>query len=120
MDIKIKKVKDVNIVYPPKRVDFDKCQVLGETLKDLINKDATAHLLLNFNDVDHLNSSGLSVILQSLKMLNDSDRKLKICMVSESVERVLRIVDLNSFVEIMETEEEALESFIRKKTATVN
>ncbi|MFC1670914.1 STAS domain-containing protein [Spirochaetota bacterium] len=120
MEIKIKKVNNVNVVYPPARVDFDKCRVLGETLEDLINKDVSAHLLLNFNDVDHLNSTGLSVILQSLKMLNDSNRKLKLCMVNENVQRVLRIVDLNSFVEVMETEEDALESFIIKQAISTN
>ncbi|MCZ3366366.1 MULTISPECIES: STAS domain-containing protein [Methanobacterium] len=83
-------------------------------LEKCINKvigDGCINLLLNFQRVDYISSSGLRVVLSSLKQLKKSGGKIILSNLHPYVMEVFEISGFKQIFEIYESEEEALKSF---------
>lgn len=83
-------------------------------LEKYINKvilEGCINLLLNFQGVDYISSSGLRVVLSSLKQLKKSGGKIILSNLHPYVMEVFEISGFKQIFEIYESEEEALNSF---------
>ena len=83
-------------------------------LEKHINKVIMAgcsNLLLNFQGVDYISSSGLRVVLSSLKQLKKSGGNIILSNLHPYVMEVFEISGFKQIFEIYESEEEALKSF---------
>lgn len=111
MKIVTKKVENVIIVYPPSWLDLDTSAAFKTRIAKLIDAESECHLLLNFKDVKHINSSNLSELIKAKKKMDKSKRAMKMCGVHTKVKDVFAVVNFDSFFEIFDTEDEALFSF---------
>lgn len=83
-------------------------------LEKCINKvilGGCSNLLLNFQGVDYISSSGLRVVLSSLKQLKKSGGNIILSNLHPYVMEVFEISGFKQIFEIYESEEEALKSF---------
>ena len=70
----------------------------------------TRGVLLNFKEVEYINSSGISTVIGLLTEARNSDRELLICGLSEHYAKIFDIMGLTDFVSLFESEEAALRS----------
>ena len=57
-------------------------------------------ILLNFQEVDYINSTGIALIVGLLAQARKSHRRLVVCGLSEHYQEIFRITRLSDFIEI--------------------
>jgi len=83
-------------------------------LENVLNKsiqEGSRVIVLDCQELKMIDSSGLSVLIQVIKHLSQRDGSLKLCNLSEAVGKVIRLSNLEKFVDIHEDVESALEEF---------
>ncbi len=65
-------------------------------------------VLLNFKDVEYINSTGIALIVGLLAQARKAHRKLAVCGLSEHYQEIFRITRLSDFMQIYEDERSAL------------
>lgn len=74
--------------------------------KALVTDPAT--VILNFNDVAYMNSTGIALIVGLLAQARKTHRRLVTCGLSEHYQEIFRITRLSDFMTIYEDEASAL------------
>ncbi|MBW1972373.1 MAG: STAS domain-containing protein [Deltaproteobacteria bacterium] len=100
---------DLLIVKPKvKRLDAIVAVSFKDKITEFINQGKKL-ILLNLNDVNFIDSSGLGAIVTILKRLG-RDGKLYLCYVSEPVENMFKLTRMDKIFKIFDTEEQAIQS----------
>ena len=68
-------------------------------------------MIVDFKDLDYISSAGLRVILKATKALNREDGKIMLCSMQDYVKEVFEIAGFDSFLPIVASMDEALNSF---------
>ena len=68
-------------------------------------------MLLNFKNLDFIDSSGVCEIVSSHIAAKDSGARLKISHVPEKIMLILKYTSLTNIIEIFDDEESALQSY---------
>lgn len=68
-----------------------------------------AAILLNFGDVDYINSTGIALIVGLLARARKSHRQLLICGLSDHYQEIFRITRLSDFMRIYPDEATAVQ-----------
>lgn len=110
MEIEDKKEGNISIVSLTGKMDAYNSIEVSEFLDKLIDGKCD-FLLINMEGVDYMSSSGLRVLLSSLKKLKARDGALKLCSMQPYVLEVFEIAGFNQLFEIYSDEAEALKSF---------
>jgi anti-sigma B factor antagonist len=111
MNLKTKKVGNIVVVYLQGRLDVHLSADIEKEINKLIKDDPDSHLLLNLAGVEYMSSSGLRIFVSTMRILKESNRKLKLCSMNNAVKKIFEVVELMDMFEIYETEEEAIASF---------
>jgi anti-sigma B factor antagonist len=80
---------------------------LRETISELVTAEKT-DVLLNFEKVRYIDSSGTGEILSTFKLLNENGGKLKLSNLSPKVEEVLTLSSILPILDVYEDEKSAL------------
>lgn len=67
-------------------------------------------VLLNFKDVEYINSSGISTVIGLLTEARNNDRQLLICGLTEHYTKIFDMMGLTEYVSLFESEDAALQS----------
>jgi len=78
---------------------------------DQIVAEGQSKLIMDFQEVNYLNSMGLGVVAATLKKVKKSKGDLKLIRLSPAVQELFELTRLTKVFEIFETEEEAMKSF---------
>lgn len=111
MNLQTKKVGNVVVVYLQGRLDVHLSADIEKEINKLIKDEPNAHLLLNLSSVEYMSSSGLRIFVSTMRILKESNRKLKLCNMNSAVKKIFEVVELMDMFEIYDTEEEAIASF---------
>jgi len=111
MDLNIKKVDNVAVIYLVGRLDVHLSADIEKEINNIIQSQPDSHLLLNLKDVEYMSSSGLRIFVSTMRILKESKRKLKLCNMNNAVKKIFEVVELMDMFDIYESEEEALKSF---------
>ena len=68
----------------------------------------TKTILLNFEDVDYINSTGIALIVSLLARARASKRRLLACNLSEHYVEIFNITRLSDFISVLPDEESAI------------
>lgn len=71
-------------------------------------KGSPAAIVLNFQGVDYMNSTGIALIVGLLAQARKSHRRLVVCGLSEHYQEIFRITRLSDFMQIYADERSAL------------
>jgi anti-anti-sigma factor len=80
---------------------FDRSQIpqFNQSIQDLIQAGAE-QILLDFQDVIFMDSSGLGALVGALKAVEAADRKLLLCSLKSEVRMLLELTDVDQFFTI--------------------
>ncbi len=73
--------------------------------------DAANRIVMNFEGLDYINSTGMRVLLMLARKLAAGSGQLVLCGMKEHIFEVFRISGFNQILTITPTEEEALAKF---------
>jgi len=68
-------------------------------------------IIMDFQEVNYLNSMGLGVVAATLKKVKKNKGDLKLVKLSPAVQELFELTRLTKVFEIFETEDEAIKSF---------
>ena len=83
---------------------------LRELVADLVGKGQRM-ILLNFVDVNYIDSSGLGSLVSSLVRVRMYNGELKLLKLTKRVHEMMQVTKLNTVLEIMDDEAVAVNSF---------
>ena len=109
MKLEEKRAGNVAILTLNGRLDAYSSNELERSISALID-NGSVRLVVNFDGVDYISSSGLRVMLASLKRLKKAEGDLKLACLKPYVKEVFDIAGFTQLFEIYEQEEEAVNS----------
>jgi anti-sigma B factor antagonist len=110
MEIIEEKQSGINIFRLNGRLDSNTSQGFEQKLFEAIS-DGTKSMVVDFKDLDYISSAGLRVILKATKAIKREDGRIMLCSMQDYVKEVFEIAGFDSFLPIVATMDEALESF---------
>jgi anti-anti-sigma factor len=110
LDIEHQEKDSVAVVYFMGKLDTRTSSEAEKYVNGLLDEGAN-NILMNFEDLDFISSTGLRIILATGKKLTSSGGKLTICSPNITVNDVLKMSGFNRMFAVYESEEEALESY---------
>ena len=109
MKLEEKKEGNVAILTLNGRLDAYSSNELERSISTLID-NGSVRIVVNFGGVDYISSSGLRVMLASLKRLKKAEGDLKLACLKPYVKEVFDIAGFTQLFNIYEQEEEAVNS----------
>ena len=109
MEVGRKTVDDVEIITPEGRLDAYTSGELENIIDSLID-DGCNKIVVNFNGTDYISSSGLRVMLASIKRLKGMDGDMKLACLQTNVMEVFEIAGFTSIFDFYESEDDAVNS----------
>ena len=111
MKIEKRQVKDVTVFdLKGKILIGDSIDVLREAIKESLDK-AEKNIVLNFNAVPYLDSTGLGEVVRSYTSVKKEDGVIKIANLTDKVQDLLSVTKLITVFEVFDTVDEAVDSF---------
>lgn len=111
LQITSKKKDDVDLVYLAGRLDTNTSVIADTRLKELI-ESGSQRILLNLSELDYISSSGLRVLLVTLRKLRKNRGDLKLACLKPMVKEIVHLAGFDRIFMLYGTEEEALQSFV--------
>ena len=109
MNIGTRQANNISIVDIEGRIDINSSEII-ETVGWLI-KSRKTDILLNFDKVDLVDYSGVSILAIAYKNVMNHKGKMKFCSVALHIEELFKLVRLDSIFEIYKDELTALKTF---------
>lgn len=107
MDVKIKRKSDVLIIDIRGKVGISETPQLKESLESLYGENKS--VIVNLANILYIDSSCLGALITVRKELEKKGQRLLLAEPSDIVRDVLNLTKLDSFFEVSETEEEAMQ-----------
>jgi anti-sigma B factor antagonist len=100
--LEVEDVGDVTVVRfgRCKVLDRQNMQAVGEQLFRLVDELGRRKLLVNFGDVEYLDSLALSVLVTLNRKLRDLSGRLTLCNISPPVYQIFKTTKLNTLFNI--------------------
>ena len=110
MEINDTKTDSCTIIGINGRLDTTNYGVLEKKLKELIDIKNNK-ILVDCAKMDYVSSSGLRILLMTLKSISQTKGKFVLCNLQENIKEIFEISGFNSIFEIYPTQDEALKVF---------
>ncbi|MFQ5411275.1 MAG: STAS domain-containing protein [Phycisphaerae bacterium] len=111
--LKIKETNGVSIVEFADRKILDELCIMEiqEELTRLVESKAGSNLLLSFDNVEHLSSAALGMLITLRKKVEEQQGKLKLSDINPQIYEVFKITRLNKVFDIHPSIDKAKASF---------
>ena len=111
--ITVNKDSGVNVVEFNDRKILDELSIseLGEQLRQVAESENSARILLNFQNVEHLSSAALGMLITLDKLVKEKNGKLKLSNIKPQIYEVFKITRLNKLFDIHSSAAQALGAF---------
>lgn len=110
LDIEHQEKGNVTVVYFFGKIETKTSPEVQKYLDRLIDQGVN-NIVMSFEELDFISSTGLRVILGTGKKLMGNNGKLTMCNANFTVKEVLRMSGFDKMFSVFETEEEALQSY---------
>lgn len=108
MEMACRKMDTVIIVTPQNnRIDVSVASDFKQEILKLFDANLS-RIIINFENVQFMDSSGLTAIVSLLKHLGESGAELVLCHINSSISNLLKITKLDRVFTIHPTEQSAL------------
>jgi anti-sigma B factor antagonist len=97
----------IEIVYPINDLDSLNGQEIKSHVFNII--DEVDAVFINFSKVNYLNSSGLRELIQTLKMVQEKEKKLALTKLNENITKIFVNTNLHKLFNIFQNDELAEE-----------
>jgi anti-anti-sigma factor len=96
------------VVQPSGILSGVQANQLRQEINNLLDAGVN-HILVDFKDVTFMDSSGLGVLVATLKRVKATDGRFSLCSVSPEIRILLEIADVERFFEIFAIRDEVIE-----------
>jgi anti-sigma B factor antagonist len=105
--------RDIKIIEFTNSKILDEANIasIGQTLTTLVEEGPHPKLLLDFNNVDHLSSAALGMLINVNNKIRERNGHLRLTNIKPQIFEVFVITKLNKLFKIYPTRTEALASF---------
>ena len=100
----------INIFKLNGRLDSNTSQGFEKKIFQAID-DGSKNMVIDFKDLEYISSAGLRVILKATKALKREEGKMMLCDMQDYVKEVFEIAGFDSFLPIVGTMDDAIQSF---------
>ncbi|WP_027183447.1 STAS domain-containing protein [Desulfovibrio inopinatus] len=107
MDLVAKDVNDIAVLEIQGRLDSNTSKVLEDKVTELLGQN-TKKMLMDFNGVDYINSTGLRVLLLTLQQLKKREGRLVLCSIKDYMKEVFDISGYTEIFPIYPSQDEGL------------
>jgi anti-anti-sigma factor len=107
LETRVRILNNMAVVELSGEINITAETALNAAYAEAEKSDATT-VLLNFQGVDYINSTGIALILGVLAQARKSHRRLVVCGLSEHYQEIFRITRLSDFMQMYEDEPSAL------------
>ncbi len=73
-----------------------------------VTADGARRILLNFRQNDYINSAGIAILINVINDVNEHAQRLAVSGLSPHFQKIFRMVGLTQFIQIYQTEDEAV------------
>jgi anti-sigma B factor antagonist len=101
---------EVTVLELGGRLDSNTSKVLEDKVMEVLGQ-GKKKLLMDFKDVDYINSTGLRVLLLALQQLKKNQGKLVLCTIRDYMKEVFEISGYTEIFPIFADQEEGLAHF---------
>ena len=108
MTIYSENIGDVLVLSPEGRIDSGNSENFKNNVSNYIN-DEQSSIVLDFDKIEYISSACLRSLLSISKQMSLNNKKLALCNLNESVEKIIRVSGFDSILDIYESREHALE-----------
>ena len=109
MIIQEKRIDQIIVINVEGDIALTGTTELRAYIKPLIEDNTIADLLLNFEKVSTIDSSGIGMIVQIFKFLTEKQKRLIITNLNDRCYDVFSLTRLNKIITLVKTEEEGIE-----------
>jgi anti-sigma B factor antagonist len=109
MEITVRDEGDTKVVMLNGKLDTNTTPAVESEINTLLDGGASK-LLINFEQLSYISSSGLRLLLATAKRLKGSGGELKVCTLNEMATEVFEISGFSSILNVFSSEQEALGS----------
>ncbi|OPY78359.1 MAG: Anti-sigma-B factor antagonist [Syntrophorhabdus sp. PtaU1.Bin153] len=113
MEIIEKKIGNVSMVALGGRLDVYASSDLEQKLNAMVDGDNVC-LVVNLEKLDYISSSGLRVLLASLKKVRKREGDIKLACMKPHIKEVFDIAGFSQLFPIYDLEEDAIQAFNKK------
>ncbi len=110
MEISVKTANEVKVLAFEGSLDTQTSPDAQTQLTQLID-GGDKKILVNFEKLHYISSSGLRVLLAAAKQLKTADGELRICSLNEVVKEIFDISSFTTIFKVFGSDSEALEGF---------
>lgn len=115
MELKKKHKNDITLGYIKGDIDIDTCTELKKWFTGIL-KRKQKRIILNFSQVNFIDSLGIATLIWFLKGVKKSNGTVLLCNVSPKIRSIFIITKLDRVFKIFDLEKEALSDFGGKGT----
>lgn len=108
MQVELQRTHRVLIVRLMGELDHHTATEVRATIDHEWEKGIDSHLVLNLAGVHFMDSSGLGVILGRYKRVMESRGSMKVCNVSDSIQKLMDMSGLFKILDLYEQEQQAI------------
>jgi anti-sigma B factor antagonist len=90
------------------KIDLNRTTGIENDISRLIRDCGDVNVVLNLEEVEYISSSGLRIFITLKRLLNERNRDLRFCNLSNNVYRLFEIVELIDVFNVYGSEKEAL------------
>ena len=111
--VSVSQHKDVRVVEFTNNKILDEANIaeIGQALTTLVESKHRPKLLLDFQNVDHLSSAALGMLINVNQKIKAQSGELRLANIKAQIFEVFVITKLNKLFRIFPNRQEALESF---------
>lgn len=97
--------KTVKVIQPMGILDGISANQLRRDIVDIVEKGADI-ILVDLQDIDLMNSTGLGALVATLKTVNSAGRQLFLCSPSDQVQLIFELTKMNRIFKIFNSRDE--------------
>lgn len=106
--LKTRKSGDTLVVYLEGRMEVHLSAGIEKDINALLASEKQKILVLNLAGVEYMSSSGLRILVATMRALKKEDKEMRLCNLTPSVRKVFEVVELIDMFNVFPTEAEAV------------
>jgi anti-sigma B factor antagonist len=107
MEVTIRDESDTKIIMLQGKLDTNSTPDVESEINSLLDSGANK-LLINFENLSYISSTGLRLLLATAKRLQSSEGDLRVCSLNEMATEVFELSGFTSIINVFASEQEAL------------
>ena len=109
MVLKFNKIDDKLVIFLMGELDHHSAEEVRVKIDDRIDRDNIKKVIMDFNNVTFMDSSGIGVVIGRYKKIQNRDGKVCVVNVNERIDRVFTLSGLYTIIKSYKNIDEAVE-----------